>query len=518
MHGKASPVAPGDNDSASGTVQATDLEKNLQKDNSTEVDSQERDHRDSDVEVDVFEVTLDPSDDPQAQSGRKKWIQVLTICTAASCVTCFSSVAGFTQPAIQQTFHISPTVSILPISLFVAGLGCGPLLLAPLSEFFGRAMIYRVSYTAFCVLGVPVALARDPATHLVFRFIQGFAGAAFLSVAGGSVTDLFQDYNVALPMAVYTSSPFLGPVLGPLISGFVNQNLDWRWTYYVMLIWAAVELVGLFLLVPESSTPVLRKWKAIRLRGTTKDERYFAPLERSGKSVRAAVWASCTVPFRILMHETMALLLDIWSALVLGVLYLTFQAFPYIFASAPPIGHGFSVQLTGLTFLGLGVGMVLALATQPFWIALHARKVKEYNGQPPPEVRLYIGMAGAVLFPLGLFWLAFTTYTSVHPLVPIFAGIPIGMGTIYIFTTSFTFLVTAYRPYAASAMAGNSFVRSAFAAAFPLFAGPMYRALGSVGATALLAGLATLMSPIPFIFYRIGPRLRARSKFTMTAE
>jgi hypothetical protein len=87
-------------------------------------------------------------------------------------------------------------------------------------------------------------------------------------------------------------------------------------------------------------------------------------------------------------------------------------------------------------------------------------------------------------------------------------------------------------------MAANSFMRSAFAAAFPLFAGAMYTRLGTVGATALLAGLATLMAPLPcvsvpspgpafelilttrlylnrFIFHRIGPRLRADSKFAV---
>lgn len=137
----------------------------------------------------------------------------------------------------------------------------------------------------------------------------------------------------------------------------------------------------------------------------------------------------------------------------------------------------------------------------------------EYDGKPPPETRLYIGMVGAILFPvgapssfpplrdshsrLGLFWIAFTTYKSVHWSVPMVGSVVFGVGCIYIFTTVFTFLVTAYRPYAASAMAGNSFLRSAFAAVFPLFAGPMYTRLGTVGATALLAGLATLMSPMP---------------------
>lgn len=74
------------------------------------------------------------------------------------------------------------------------------------------------------------------ATFLIFRFITGFCGSAFLSVAGGSVSDLFSDATVTRygsitnaksgrsfsetsPMALYTVSPFLGPVLGPLLGG-----------------------------------------------------------------------------------------------------------------------------------------------------------------------------------------------------------------------------------------------------------------------------------------------------------
>lgn len=75
--------------------------------------------------------------------------------------------------------------------------------------------------------------------------------------------------------------------------------------------------------------------------------------------------------------------------------------------------------------------------------------------------------------------------------------ISFGTGVVYVFTSVFTFLVVAYRPYAASAMAGNSFLRSAFAAVFPLVSGPMYNRLGTVGATALLAGLTVLMAPLP---------------------
>ena len=108
-----------------------------------------------------------------------------------------------------------------------------------------------------------------------------------------------------------------------------------------------------------------------------------------------------------------------------------------------------------------------------------------------------MGQVGGILVSISLFCLAFTTYKNLHWIAPIIASIPFGTGIYFVYSSSFTYLVVAYRPIAASAMASNSAMRSTFAAAFPLFAAQMYAALGTVGATALLAGVATAMAPLP---------------------
>ena len=59
----------------------------------------------------------------------------------------------------------------------------------------------------------------------------------------------------------------------------------------------------------------------------------------------------------------MTLLLDLWTALVLGILYLAFQAFPIIFGDE----HGFNTQMVGCSFLGIGIGLILGTCTQFYW-------------------------------------------------------------------------------------------------------------------------------------------------------
>ncbi|KAJ3797237.1 MFS general substrate transporter [Lentinula aff. detonsa] len=456
-----------------------------------------------------YEVDLEPNEHPQAYTLFKKWTVIMVIATSALCVTCASSAASFTEAGMAAEFHVPREVTILSITLFVAGLGIGPLLTGPLSEVYGRNTIYRVSYILLCAFTFGVAFAPDIAVHLVFRFLTGLCGSSFLSVSGGSVSDMFENRHVANPMAVYTLSPFIGPVAGPLIAGFINQNTNWRWTYRVLIIWSFTQTIALFTLVPETYVPVLRKRKAANLRKSTGDQNYWAPVDRSNLSLGKAILISCYRPFELVIFERMALLLNIWTSLILGILYLAFQAFPVIFEQH----HGFNTQETGLTFLGIGLGMVIGLATQPYWNNFIAKESKKNGGICPPEARLFAGEVGGVLIPISLYWLAFTTYPSVPWIVPIIASIPFGTGIFLVFTSVFTYLVTAYRPIAASAMASNSAMRSSFAAVFPLFAGYMYARLGTVGATALLAGLMTLTVPLPFIFRRIGARLRANSRF-----
>ncbi|KAI0047960.1 MFS general substrate transporter [Auriscalpium vulgare] len=461
-----------------------------------------------------YEVTLEPEDDPQQLPLALRWLTVFTISTASLCVTSASSAAAETELAVAEKFGVSKEVGILGVSLFVLGLGLGPLITGPLSELYGRNIVYRVSFFLFFAFTFPVAFAPSLAVFFVFRFVTGFCGSSFLSVAGGSVTDLFPNHQVATPMALYTISPFLGPIIGPIYGGFVNQNTTWRWTYWVLIIWSFAQLVAILLIVPETYIPVLLKWKAQRLRKVTGDVSYYAPIEKHDHSLASMIIVSCYKPFQLVIFDRMALLIDLWqvpfftNSLLLGILYLTFQAFPIVFEK----GHGFNQQMTGLTFLGIGLGLLIGLATTPYWNSRFSLYEKRH-GSTPPEFRLKQGQLGGVLVAISLFCVAFTTYPHVHWIVPIIASIPFGTGMYCSFVSSFTYLVIAYRPIAASAMAANTAMRTVFAAAFPLFAPAMYHRLGTVGATALLAGLTTVMAPLPFVFYKIGARLRAQSRF-----
>ncbi|KAL1629919.1 hypothetical protein SLS54_000777 [Diplodia seriata] len=287
----------------------------------------------------------------------RRWLIVVIVSSSSLCVTCASSIYTSTYGQLTSEFHSSRIVATLGLSLFVAGLGCGPMILSPLSEFYGRRPIYVVSYSFFLIWLIPCALAQNMATTLVARFLDGLSGSAFLSVAGGTVGDCFARHELSAPMMIYTASPFIGPEIGPLVGGFINQYTSWRWTFYVMLIWAGAQLAAIVFLVPETYHPVLLRRKAQKLRAETGEEAWKAPIEKLDKSVSQTLLWSCVRPFQLLVFEPMCLNLCILSSILLGILYLFFGAFPLVFQN----NHGFTLSQVGLAFLGLFVGMILGI-------------------------------------------------------------------------------------------------------------------------------------------------------------
>ncbi|QKX64012.1 uncharacterized protein TRUGW13939_11185 [Talaromyces rugulosus] len=416
----------------------------------------------------------DDPENPKNFATWRKWVIVITVSSSSLCVTCTSALYSSIYNQITVQFHISELVATVGLSLFIFGMGVGPMFVAPISEFYGRRPIYFVSLALFTIWLIPCAAADNFGTMLAGRMLGGLSSAAFQSVAGGTIGDLFTRETLQLPMMVYTATPFAGPVLGPLIGGFINSFTSWRWSFYVIIIWSSSLWLVTIIFMKETYAPVLLRKKALRRHAASAEcdtgaGADAAVLQPQAVSMQQALLRSMYRPFLLLFLEPMCLCLCVYTAIIIGTLYLFFGAFPLVFSNL----YGFNLWQIGLTFLGQLIGTFLGVALDPLWRWNLKRLVRTKSSDEKevflPEFRLPLAILGAPLITVGLFWFGWSSTASVHWIMPIIGSVFFGCGVFLVFQGVITFLVDAYPLYAASALAANAFLRSSFAAAFPLF-------------------------------------------------
>lgn len=416
---------------------------------------------------------------------------------------------------IQKEFHVSAEITTLALSLYVLGFAVGPVLLAPLSEYFGRQPVYVVSWFTLFLFQLPVALAPNIGTILVCRFIAGFAGGAPLTNTGGTVSDLWRRNESGGPMAVYGLSSTLGPPLALVMSGYIGLNLGWRWIFWVLMAITGAFWILLVFTVPETRHTIIlqkktkRVRKAMRMEGLKAADSITDANADERKGLHQLFAITLTRPFHFLFTEPITFFAAIYNGFLYGLVYLFNEAFPLVFG--PGKGHGFNGGEQGLTFLGLCIGPIIAFLFYPLQERYYLRRIAENDGKGVPEARMWMARAGAISIPVSLFWFGWTSYPSVHWIVPVIASAMFGAGIYIIILSILNYVVDSYQTYSASALAGVILVRNIVGAGFPLFATQMYNKLDYEWASSLLGFIAIMLVPIPFIFFYRGEIIRLRS-------
>lgn len=366
----------------------------------------------------------------------------------------------------------------------------------------------------FSIFCIAVATAKDLQTILICRFFAGFFGACPLAVVAAVFSDMFGNRTRGIAMTIFSMGVFSGPLLAPFIGGFItSSHLGWRWTQYIpaMVGFLCFGLIVLFL--EETYPPAILVQKASDLRRSTLNWGIHARQDEIEIDFKELISKNFSRPMRLLFLEPIVTSLSVYMAFVYGILYLFLTAYPFVFQRV----HHMTPGVGGLPFFGMITGQILSgisvLLQQPWY----NRKLTANNNVPVPEWRLPSVIAGGVAFAIGIFWFGWSGYKeSVHWIVPTLSGLLTGFGLMSIFLQSLNYLVDAYLMFAASAIAGNTFLRSLCGAGFPLFATYMFDGMGIEWASTLLGCIGLVLIPIPVIFYIYGEKIRAMSSYAPT--
>ncbi|KAF4335546.1 multidrug resistant [Fusarium beomiforme] len=458
-------------------------------------------------------VNWDGPDDPanpQNWSTKKKTINVILVSTVTFVTPLASSIFSPSIEQVMNEFHSkNPELASFIVSVYLLGYCFGPLVIAPLSEIYGRLPLYHTCNVLFVVFTVACAKAPSLGSLIGFRLLSGLAGSCPLTIGAASLADMISAEKRGAAMGSWALGPLFGPVVGPIAGGYLSAAKGWRWSFWVVAIVGGAITVLAFFVMRETYAYAILEKKTKRLRKETGNTKLRSALNK-GTTPKEVFNLAITRPTKMLLFAPIVSLLSLYMALVYGYLYLLFTAMPMLFAGE----YHFSSGSVGLAYIGIGVGSLIGLVISGATTDRYAQYLTKKNGgEAKPEYRLP-PMAGACLvIPAGLFMFGWAAEEKTHWIVPIIGTSFLGLGMIIVFMCISVYLVDAYLQYAASAIAASTVLRSLVGSLLPLAGQSMYKSLGYGWGTSVLGFIAAAAIPLPIFFYKYGEKIRRRNLF-----
>ena len=128
-----------------------------------------------------------------------------------------------------------------------------------LAARFGRKNVLLTAIVGFVVASVLCGLAQSLPQIVVFRLMQGLFGASLVPLSQGILLDIYSVEERGKAMALFGVSVMVGPVLGPVIGGWLTDNISWRWVFYINVPIGMLAFFGIVAFVSETTRQVSAK-------------------------------------------------------------------------------------------------------------------------------------------------------------------------------------------------------------------------------------------------------------------
>ncbi|KAL2007633.1 hypothetical protein VTN00DRAFT_7615 [Thermoascus crustaceus] len=450
-------------------------------------------------------------------SSAKKWSILTVIFLVQVSMNFNTSLYSNGLTGMSEEFGISLQAARCGAMIFLVLYAFGCELWAPWSEELGRKPVLQASLFLVNVWQLPCALAKNFGTMMVGRALGG------LSSAGGSVTlgmiaDMWEADDQQYAVAFVVFSSVAGSVVGPIVGGFVEQYLPWRWNIWIQLIFGGFVQIVHLLFVPETRSTILIDRIAKKKRKSGESPNVYGPNELLSFKERFSakeILITWIRPFRMYLTEPIVLTLSLLSGFSDALIFMFIQSFSLVYKQ-----WGFDSVALGLAFIPILVGYVIAWFS--FFPAIK-RNIIERRNKPNDEraqyeSRLWWLLYTAPCLPIGLFGFAWTSMgPPVHWIGTMVFSAIVGIANYAIYMATIDYMICAYGPYSASATGGNGWSRDILAGILTVPATPFFTNIGGERhleyASTILACIAFVLVIAVYVIYWYGPTLRKRSPF-----
>lgn len=402
---------------------------------------------------------------------------------------------------------------MLLVTIWELGEAAGPLIIAPLSEAYGRFPVYNGANVVFVIGTAIVALSTRIELLIFARFLTGMAVAS--NVLNPSIIgDIFPPEKRGTAMSCVFLTTLLGGAIGPVIGGGIAKYASWRVIVFIAAGIALVcELAFVFFFRETYSVVILRRRALKQEHGNVAaaNELVRTLTGTEAPSTASAIWQAMTRPARVFLGSFVLQIVSCFGAIGFTFFYVMSTTLPDILMNQ----FNLDEAQTGLSFMAFSVGSIIGITVCNLTVdRIYIYMSKGHHGKAIPEYRLPLLIAGAFLLPIAVVlygWVAQEKRSVALMLaMVVFFGFSLMLGVVPLMA----YVVDAFGIYSASATTALLVIRCLMGTFLPLTVGPLVDRIGYGWAFTVFAGLVLLVAPIPVLLLKYGTKWREYSSYS----
>ncbi|MEO7160155.1 MAG: DHA2 family efflux MFS transporter permease subunit, partial [Polaromonas sp.] len=144
-----------------------------------------------------------------------------------------TSIANVSLPAIAGDLGVSATQGTWVITSFAVANAIAVPLTGFLTQRFGQVRLFMTSVLLFIMASWLCGLAPNMTTLIAFRALQGFVAGPMIPLSQTLLLASYPRVLAGLAMAMWAMTTLVAPVMGPLLGGWITDNISWPWIFYI---------------------------------------------------------------------------------------------------------------------------------------------------------------------------------------------------------------------------------------------------------------------------------------------
>src|SRR6202789_3497094 len=195
-----------------------------------------------------------------APTGKPNQMMTTLIAMSATIMQVLdTTIANVALPHMQGSLGATQDQIAWVLTSYLVAAAIGTPVTGWLASQLGRTRLFTYALAGFTVASMLCGVATTLPEMVLFRLLQGVFGAALVPLSQATLLDTYPRSEVGRAMGMFSMGVMVGPILGPIVGGYLTDQLTWRWCFYINVPLGILTILGALAFLPETNRPIGRK-------------------------------------------------------------------------------------------------------------------------------------------------------------------------------------------------------------------------------------------------------------------